>query len=967
MPARRNSNAFSWRFLLLVVPVLLFVAAQYWLTRPAVPELTPLDQAVEALQAGRLDEARAGLQSLFAEQPGNAEVGVILATVMGLQGDAMGALQVLESLPGFAGNPGLLLKAAQIAIEGHFISRADQYAAQSLELAPENIDTLRLLAYLRTTLLESVAARPMFIQLDKLGALTGPDVLTCLMADRARYDIEENRRQLEAALDRDSGSPRILAAIIENDLTLNQTAKAESRLQQVRVDPRATDLWRLDAVRAATAAAREQFDTAADVLSRLPEEADRIPRIWLLKARVLDELGRTSEAITSLQNAAALDPLDPEPPYLIARLLLSSGGDASQAAMYRDRATLLQDISVRAGGLLNVESEAEAAERLPALCEQLIVAGAAREAAAILSWLRTQGYSFAAIAEAESRLQALEPAAPRFLSSRPVVPLQILPADVFRQRELTTSETTPPVDTATTAVFEDITATSGIEFEYECPESNRTEILSSLGGGVACFDIDHDGHVDFYFPQGGPSPEDLSVPRGTGRGFRRRGLAWSDVTSPAGLEFTAYSQGTAVADVNNDGFDDLLVTGFDRSQLWLNLGDGTFQPLSPPALILPTEWFSSAVFADLDNDGDSDLYVVNYLTELCPAVRVTECGPRTLNAHPHDRLFENRGDGTFEDVSQAVGMTAPGGKGLGVIAADLDHDGRLDVFVGNDSTGNFLFANRTSGREIRLENIAVPAGVAVGASGVPQACMGIAIADVNGNSLPDLFVSNFELETNTLYSNLGGLQFSDDSRGSGLEAGSYALMGWGAQFLDLNDDWRPDLALLNGYLDARPMRPQVYRNSERGFVDVTNAAGSWFQEPRTGRGLAIADLNNDAAADLIATFRSGRPALLQQVRDTELQFSVLLSGRNCSRDAVGTRVTVTVDGHSVTRELYGGGGYLCANQRVLFLPCDSDRQLDTVRIEWPDGRVDAWSAVKVGTRMLAVQSSDAAAARLVEQ
>jgi enediyne biosynthesis protein E4 len=599
------------------------------------------------------------------------------------------------------------------------------------------------------------------------------------------------------------------------------------------------------------------------------------------------------------------------------------------------------------------------------LCELLIDAGAAREAEAILLWLRRQDYSFAAMKAPLARLETAGSEVPDRLLVRPTEPLRKVPPSVFTNR----SPSEPPgrsalTDHLTDPLFDDQTESYGIDFQYVCPDSNRTEILSSLGGGVACLDLDEDLQVDLIFPQGGSSPESRQHGQDRHAVYRRHGHRFRSVTEAAGLLPGDYSQGTAVADCNNDGFDDVLITSFGINQLWLNAGDGTLWPGPEGMFGRTSEWSTSAAFADMDNDGDSDLYVVHYLDDLCPEVRVTDCGPRRLNAE-QDRLYENLGDGTFREITQTSGIVAPNGKGLGIVAADFDRNGHVDLFVGNDSTENFLWVNRSDAQGIRFENTAAASGVAVGSAGTPQACMGIAAGDFDGNGLPDFFVSNFQYETNTLYSGLGGMQFVDVTRTSGLEAGSYALMGWGAQFLDIDDDVRPDLVLLNGLLDATPLPPQVCLQTDQGFADVSLRAGSWFRSLQAGRGLAVADLNNDAVGDLIATRRSGSPTLLQSRRSGEKQFSLMLAGRNCARDAIAARVTVTLDQTTVTRDVFGGGGYLCASQRRVFLPCRPDRTIDRLRIEWPDGQTSEWTHIPVARLMCAVQGASERSPQLV--
>ena len=964
---RRSHRASPWRLVFLAIPIAACVAVMIWLSRPPADPVRVLDEATLALNEGRLADARMLLQELHDEQPDDETVAVMLATVVGFQGESSTALKLLEELSGFDRNPALLLKAGQIAMDGYFLDKADELLARCLTLQPEDVTALRVLAMLRTTVMDSAAARPLFVELDRLGQLTAQDVLTIIMADRIRSDVDENMKHLRGALKMEPGSARSIAALVDNFLTLGQATEAESFLREaLRLS--VTDHWRIDLARASLFLAQDKREEAAKIVSRLPQAADATERVWLLRGKVLEQLGNHRAALDCYLNAEALDPLDPEPPYLIARATEKSAAspDQNQLAKMRERAARLQAISVETSALLNLESEAEAIERLAKLSGLLIGVGATREAAVILKWLTDEGYSFNTMKEPQAALESQSNPSPRVLSTLPMKALRPVSASEFDSD----SAKPAPMEFQSLAgqlrqpVFSDVTQQLGVAFEYVCPESNRTEVLASLGGGVACFDLDHDGHVDLFFPQGGHAPEQRVAGSDLGACLRRQQQVFADVATVAGFSAGDYSHGAAVSDFNNDGFDDLLITSFGINQFWINLGDGTFQQADELCLSMLSEWSSSAVFADLDDDGDDDLYVVHYLDDLCPEIKIGDCGPRTLNAC-QDRLYENIGDGGFREITETAGIVANGGKGLGAVAADFNQDGRLDVFVGNDATENFLWSNESDHSGIKLNNIAIQSGVAVGSDGRPQACMGIAIADVDENSFPDLFVSNFEFETNTFYSNRGEFQFVDQGRVMGLEEGSYALMGWGTQFFQLDDDMKPDLALLNGFLDARPLRPQLYLQSSEGFRDVSEIAGPWFQHPWSARGLAVCDLNNDGVQDLVATMRSGTPALLQSNQSSAKRFTLVLSGRTCSRVATGARVTVTSAGRTVTQELFAGGGYLCANQLMLSLPCSSERVVESIRIEWPDRHSDEWQNVTVAARMIAVESSAASSAQLL--
>ena len=337
------------------------------------------------------------------------------------------------------------------------------------------------------------------------------------------------------------------------------------------------------------------------------------------------------------------------------------------------------------------------------------------------------------------------------------------------------------------------------------------------------------------------------------------------MTGPSGIGAMAggYGHGVAVADYDNDGRADLFVTRWRSYALYRNRGDGTFEDVTERAgLAGDRDWPTSAAFADLDNDGDLDLYVCHYLAwdeddpRTCADPKdptVYNCSPRDFEALP-DHVFRNDG-GRFVDVTAEAGIVDRDGRGLGVVAADLDDDGRVDLYVANDMTANFLFRNRGG---FRFEEAAMAAGAAANANGGYQAGMGVACGDLDGDGRPDLAVTNFFGESTTFFRNLGGGAFGDHTAAIGLAAPSRYLLGFGVVFLDANDDGRLDLMTANGHVhDGRPQFPfampaQLLIGGAGGrLTDVSSEAGPPFQVLRMGRGLASGDLDNDGRVDAL--------------------------------------------------------------------------------------------------------------------
>ena len=432
-------------------------------------------------------------------------------------------------------------------------------------------------------------------------------------------------------------------------------------------------------------------------------------------------------------------------------------------------------------------------------------------------------------------------------------------------REALSLSRTGATESATVPVFRDDARPAKLEFTYLNDPTPMCRMPETMGGGIGLLDYDGDGWLDVYAVQGGilsnESTPDPSPQRD--RLFRNRGDgSFEDVTTAAGLAAMpgGYGHGVAVGDYNNDGWPDLFVTRWRSYALYRNRGNGTFEDVTAAAgLSGSRDWPTSSAFADLDGDGDLDLYVCHYsawdpqTSPPCPhpgkPERFSYCGPRVFDAMP-DHLFRNDG-GRFVDVSAQAGVTAADreGRGLGVVAADFDDDGLVDLFVANDLTANFLFRNQGGWR---FQESGAESGVATNAEGGFLAGMGIACGDLDGDGRLDLAVTNFYGESTTFYKNLGGGQFIDHTAAIGLGAPSRYLLGFGAAFLDANNDGRLDLATANGHVnDLGPHVPfampaQLLLGEAGGrLTDVSQRAGAPWLVPRVGRGLAVGDLDND--------------------------------------------------------------------------------------------------------------------------
>jgi len=522
-------------------------------------------------------------------------------------------------------------------------------------------------------------------------------------------------------------------------------------------------------------------------------------------------------------------------------------------------------------------------------------------------------------------------------------------------------------------IFVDRTAESGLAFVHRNGMSGKLYMPEMMGPGVALIDYDNDGRMDVLLVQGGPlGPEAKPDPAHGSRLFHneswigpdgKRHLKFTDVTEKSGIRPAGYGMGVAVGDYDNDGFPDLYLTGLGWGQLWHNNGDGTFTDVTAKSGTADPHWGVSATFFDYDRDGWLDLYVGNYLNFSFASAKACRnaagepdyCGPVTADAVP-GRLFHNRGDGTFEDVTERAGLLTAFGPGLGVVADDFDGDGWPDLYVANDESGNQLWINQHNGT---FKEVALLAGCALSPDGKPQASMGIDAGDYDGDGRDDLVRDNLTGEGNALYRNLGDQQFDDASLTSGMRQASLPFTGFGAAWLDYDNDSWLDLLVVNGAVliveaqrqagEALPLRQtkQLFHNLGNGkFAEVSAAAGPVFALPEVSRGAAFGDLVNDGATDVVVANNNGPARLLMNELGSANHWLGLrlLTGKP-GRDALGARVEILRPGQkSLWRRVRADGSYASANDPRVLAGLADHPAVSGVVVHWPSGRIEAFAA-----------------------
>ncbi len=707
-----------------------------------------------------------------------------------------------------------------------------------------------------------------------------------------------------------------------------------------------------------------QKDTAGfqDWDQKATDDIRSHPVYWQLKGQLAEELKNPRGAARCYWESLRIDPNNRVPNYRLAQLLQSFERE-SDAEPFLQWSAAITDL-VNAIDLLyhnrdhteSMRIVAEATEKMGRNWEAVSWARSALVVDPEIKWAR----------ELVSRLK------PRLLPGTPLNDPAINPT-----LKIDLSGFPLPEYPSKMPSNESIADGSQVSFSNEAkaiqlnfsyyngpdPATAGSRMFEFTGGGVAILDYDRDGHSDVYMAQGCQWPPVAGNGNHLDRLFRLHAGRYIDTTTSACLCEDSFSQGATVGDFDQDGFQDVYVANTHVNRLWKNMGDGTFEDATSATGIRDSLWTTSCLLADVNGDGLPDLVDVNYavgddvFSRICETGGVVRsCSPLVFTACS-DRLLLNSPEGQFTEASKTSGFEASDGRGLGIVAFRGSSRVGLDLFVANDMTANFHFANQQSqrGQVPQFGEIGIPSGLAYDVNGDAQASMGVAAADADGNGLLDFYVTNFYQESSNLYLQQPDGGFIDHASSAGLRSTSLHMLGFGTQFLDANLDGWPDLIVTNGHVDdfrhrgtPYQMRNQFFENIGEGkYVErLSKTLGPFFDSEFLGRGLATLDWNRDRKQDVVISFLDAPAAVLTNHTPTKNHAVTLqLVGTDVDREAIGTVVELSLGERRLVAQLTAGDGYMASNERKLILGMGHQDHIERLQVNWTDGTSAVFSGL----------------------
>ncbi|MBD3675012.1 MAG: VCBS repeat-containing protein [Planctomycetaceae bacterium] len=852
------------------------------------------------------------------------------------------------------------------------LTPAVQAYREVLEENPDHLLAHHRLAYLLELTGQRWAASPYFLFVLQNNNATIQDLI--LFGD-LEHPLEQ-LDYLERCREQDPDDPLVLSAFAAYHLSYGKLELAFPLLKEiVRNDP---NLIPAQAMLGEVLLEREP-DQFLKWHERLPAAADRDAEIWYVRGLWARQHQQLEMAIRCFWESVRLEPTHRRALSNLSQSLNSTENPAAgefseRTRQFNEISRLLNQVANRAGDKAKVLKQlVDLMESTGRLWEAWAWAAISKEQLPGHRWPTEVIQRLTPVLDANTPqvIDAQNLALKHDFSSYPV-PRRLL--------SVKSEEPQAIVETLTDSQirFEEV-ADSGIDLIYynaSDPETQGARMFESNGGGVAVLDFNGDQWPDLYLTQGSEwatgSVEPSPSMEYQDRLYRNaQGERFIDVTAQANLHILDFGQGPTVGDFNNDGFPDLYVANIGRNRLLMNNGDGTFSDVTASAKLTSRKWTSSCAIVDLNADGLPDLFDANYLTgdgiytDICEG---RACSPSNFPGAVDD-VYLNRGDGHFELIPDA--LPQQDSKGMGVVAVVLEGDRIPSLFVSNDQVPNYLIQNQTTpgSQKIEIRNEAFLRGLAFNEDGLPMACMGIAVDDVDSNGLLDLFVTNFQDEANTLYLQDSPGLFRDSTRAAGLFTPSFNFVGWGTQFLDADLDGHPDLVLVNGHVDdyrsrgrGYQMPPQFFRNIGRGKFEELDPenVGPYFGKKFLGRGLARLDWNRDGRMEFVVSNIGDRTSVLKNQSDIGHWLNLRLIATRSSRDAVGTIVTLKLENRSVQKQLTSGDGYMASNEKLLQFGLGDSERIQELVIDWPSGNQQIVREPPVDSTLEFLEDADSA-------
>ena len=949
--------------------------------------------------AGELSAAEDLARGIPDEDPRRGEA-LLLAADCAADRKADG--RALEYLDRLHGNPATLVpvhlrRARLFRFRLHRLDDAESAWRAVLAIEPDDPEANEELARLLGLCGRRREAIPHVLRLLRAGRVS--DLLVLLARNDGRITDPAALAQARLACPQDR-NPALgeAAALLADDRTEEAAAALRGLLTRHPDCAPAVALAGLSYLRAG------DEGSLADWAARLTAEAKAFPETWRALGEFSERQGDRCGAIRCYGETFAINPENRAVLFRLIRLLSEESACEDPLAPAKETTQKLVDrLKERFQAILVLEqsqtqvlfsSETQEREALLDLAERYDDVGRQWESLGWLAMAQNREPLPAKFEQLRKELLAGMSAWPLELTDPAKNPvhdcdLSRYPLPSFSRPAPPSSGTSSEAGPLSAVRFRDDAQSAGLDFRF----TNGTigtptqRMFEFTGGGIAALDYDRDGYPDLFLTQGRVWPPDARDDGLSDRLYRNRvGASFADVSTVSGLAEIRFGQGIAAGDLDGDGFPDVYVANIGPNALWHNNGDGTWSDITAEAGLAGEEWTTSCVMADLSGDGLPDLFDVNYVQSMDVFERVCRetdghsamCMPFDFDGAP-DRLWINDGAGRFE-AQQENQLDVPAGKGLGALAWNPAGDGRLRLLVANDTTPNQFYVpvaaesvapatpSPAPPAPFRLEDQAFESGLALNGDGKATGCMGIAAADVNGDGRLDLEITNFLSEPSTLFVSQGDGTFLDQSRALGIGGATTGTLGFGTQFLDADLDGRAELFLANGHIDdlerlGRPYRqpPQLFRWDGRGhFVESPAAAlGPYFESRWLGRACARLDWNRDGLPDLVVGHLTDPYALLTNASPKAGRgLTLVLTGRESSRDAIGTQVRVAMGQQRLTSQLTAGDGYQSSNERTLTFGLGDAKQADELTVEWPSGHRQTFRDVPVPARMLLVEGGE---------